>query len=420
MRWFATRSLIGGFVLFVLVGFGHSVWYELEVARFDAAIARIRAAGEPARFSEIENPPVPDDQNAYLVVREAVGILRRTEEQTLSGLARTYAWDDPDGPAPSPKEHAALVAFFEKLGGFFDLLEQVDRRPDWYESDPVGVEAIVTLQETYDYVLRRYEFTPKRSPTDTAIRGVELGWTLQARYAPRTILGWMVQLQFRRKCARAAIRMAGHPSVQAARLRDAVDTLLRGHDEAGPPRHLLVNERAYQCEYGEFELGRLGGRAYGERWNRATTWWSRPETVAWLADLLERSDAVFDRASSASNAEAVWARAQEFPRGSERGPNNGIAFSLLGGGLNYASETAAAIRLARLGIVLQLVRRERGAFPASLDALARYFPNGVPTDPFTRTAFVYERTDAGVLLKAGKPGATDEQLRWDDLLFALE
>lgn len=58
-----------------------------------------------------------------------------------------------------------------------------------------------------------------------------------------------------------------------------------------------------------------------------------------------------------------------------------------------------------------------GEYPDSLEALStqKYFPNGVPKDPFSKDDFVYETTETGFLLKClgkdqaeggeGKPNA---------------
>ena len=147
MRWFATRALIGGFVLFVLVGFGHSVWYELERARFDAVIAQFRSAGEPTQHREIATRPVPDDQNAFLVVEQAARMVRLFEgEFGLRGLWRTEEWDDPDGPAPTEKAQAALEEDFGQLGEFFETLEGIRRRTGWHERDASSIHGIVAMQ----------------------------------------------------------------------------------------------------------------------------------------------------------------------------------------------------------------------------------------------------------------------------------
>jgi len=72
--------------------------------------------------------------------------------------------------------------------------------------------------------------------------------------------------------------------------------------------------------------------------------------------------------------------------------------------------TDAATRLARVALAAAEHRATHGDFPASLDELKPMFPDGVPLDPFTDAAFVYEKTATGVRIASAGRLADDRPI----------
>lgn len=62
------------------------------------------------------------------------------------------------------------------------------------------------------------------------------------------------------------------------------------------------------------------------------------------------------------------------------------------------AEAEAKIGLARIALLLKVYREERGAYPGSLDELARFAGKELPVDPFSRGPFHYQLKDSGFIL----------------------
>lgn len=74
--WWLKRILVGVVILFVALG-GLRWWWGVHADRaFRAEVDRYRAAGQPIRLNEFNTPPVPDDQNAALLLKKAVAAFK--------------------------------------------------------------------------------------------------------------------------------------------------------------------------------------------------------------------------------------------------------------------------------------------------------------------------------------------------------
>ncbi|MGD8452488.1 MAG: hypothetical protein PVJ57_11765 [Phycisphaerae bacterium] len=95
-RWLRRPAVIGGVLL--LIGIGVRVWWgHVAESRFQAAIAKYRAAGQPVLIEDFATEPVPDDENAALwfqraaaAVVETKGPVELRDWPTIRQLARNH------------------------------------------------------------------------------------------------------------------------------------------------------------------------------------------------------------------------------------------------------------------------------------------------------------------------------------------
>lgn len=85
----------------------------------------------------------------------------------------------------------------------------------------------------------------------------------------------------------------------------------------------------------------------------------------------------------------------------------------------------AATGLARIGLAAAEHRERHGALAATLDDLRPYFPDGLPSDPFTDAPFLYERATDGVRIASlgrapDEAAVSDADLREQGLVWELK
>jgi general secretion pathway protein G len=88
---------------------------------------------------------------------------------------------------------------------------------------------------------------------------------------------------------------------------------------------------------------------------------------------------------------------------------------------DHARWDAARSDMAQIHQALNQYKLDNGDYPDSLDDLheRRYFPNGVPKDPWTRDNFIYEPTETGFeLICYGKDQTEGGEAKPDlDIIF---
>ena len=125
--WWLNRLTAGGAVLMFLLVLVRLWWGWSAYGRLQAEIDRLIAAGEPIRAEDFYSPPVPDEENAAVMLREAAGILVLTDgEQNLIMNAAL-------GSALQLEELQILGRIMESHAAVFPLVNRArkSRGVDW-------------------------------------------------------------------------------------------------------------------------------------------------------------------------------------------------------------------------------------------------------------------------------------------------
>lgn len=115
---------IVAFLLLILLLLAYLAWDARAGRLLQEEIDAIRAAGEPLRWSEVVSPPVPDEENAALIYREAFAILRDAEG--ASGSIRPFG-SDPTGLVEDSGEE--VLEYLARIQGALILLRRAAGLP---------------------------------------------------------------------------------------------------------------------------------------------------------------------------------------------------------------------------------------------------------------------------------------------------
>lgn len=346
---------------------------------FDRAVAKLRERGEPTTLADLAPPPIPDEKNAAVALHEATQWRWDTGVRFGTYLATPGKWTEED--------RSMVREQVRSLAPFYRGLEEVAARPQWRElwdwtENPFRQRALLLgLHDSLNPLRARVYSAREDELTDIFVSTAGLVDRIEPNL-PFT-WGYYVSLGWKSEPARWLHAVANRPGLDAARLRPVLEPMLaRASADRGPPATLFRQERVWIIAMWRDWIDSPQGRE--ERYAQIGKWLSALRSIEEVL-----------KSGEVDPARAV-ARSRELESSASTWDGAFAPFRA------YA-EQAARVRLARVALALLAYEQTRGAWPESLSALAPMFPDGVPTDPYTDSPFVYRRESDGVLLAAAQP-----------------
>ncbi|MCK6461388.1 MAG: hypothetical protein L6Q95_16020, partial [Planctomycetes bacterium] len=387
-------------------------------ARFEARVEALRAAGQPTRFEDLATPPIPDEENGAKLLAEAHRLLEEREKGPDS--AESLLWKDKH----TDEERLKIAAYLDSLAPYFDLLEEIHRRPgwrpdlDWSKGIGMMLDLVPELHDASRLLLARVEFDLEMEgrterTAAAAVQLLGLGRKCRGPFA----IGHLIPLAVTSQAVGVLRTALREPGFDAAMFRRLVDgELAAAIPERGPPARMLVEERVYLLgmvrAIDAGEVSSLTGGLMEDHWlpfvNRPRLFRDACTCLDLAEDGIRRADTMPEDALAAG----ADFRAR-YPRGrwEDIVPNYGAFYA---GVFTKFGQHVACLRLARVVMALLDHRQKHGAWPESLDALGE-----MPLDPFSGNPFLYERTERGCTVRAAKED-TPEDLESDNLLWTLD
>jgi hypothetical protein len=373
---------------------------------FEDYVAKLRAAGEPTTYRELRGDDPPDDVNSAPEIVAAFKGLDDTVGRDSTWKV-TGPWDmkyvDDGGSwfeRASPDEIRDLDEFLVRIRPFFDRVASAAEKPRCrfaFRVDEHGLlddDGVTSMQRLTRVFSARATVDPDPAARIETCREL---CVLSRRFEPVQSIGHMVRAAMTNAAVTGLRHGVETGAIDAASARTRLDPLLA-------PTWLDVHSRFVTCglvqQIAEFEA-MLDGRnppspgmvlsssvseimvGWCEDARKASRWSTRP-----YADYLRRARMT-----------------DELARG--KGELTTILIPSAARTLGFVE---ARCRLARIALAVAEHCAKHGDFPASLDELKALFPDGVPLDPYTDAAFVYEKTAAGVRIASAGRLAEDEPL----------
>jgi hypothetical protein len=401
--------LLGLAVLLGIIGWFVALY--VEKAEFERRVAAIRAAGQPTTPEELVPKPIPDDENAAVLLREAHALLEKIEEAPDSGDLLMYVdedeWDDED--------RALAEKYFRDTAPFRQLVERAAAQPGFDARYPYA-DGFEALDETLFWLQAvgnhyRWQQQLDREPhgcTERLIARVRLLLDLADLPPATTVLRWLVCGSMRDE-AIGLIRIAqGRPGFDAAALRRKLEPrIARAEIPRGPPASVIDSERVCHliCIRNWLAGSAIDVESLAPEWVRMTSPGNRRLLYRDANLALE----AFARVRAASDATPEEAHRFELdgPDDLTLYPLATTATTIFPRVFAKYTEQVAALRLARAALAVLEHRQANGRWPAGL-------PAGLPTDPYTGRPLIYEGTATGVRLRAASPRREDdEDLAWE-------
>lgn len=396
----------------------HTVGTLTLESRYEAALDRLRADGQPILPRDLATEPVPDAENLAVGLREASEWLAQHKETHPEPDELIEIWREDEF---GPDERAALDAYLHSIEPYLDLVEAALARPgyhldvDWDAGPNMVIPLIPQLQEsTQAFENWAIYLNDPVTRTDRIVRAARVCHALGTRCRLPMVIGHLVQEVVRTTPVRLVYESRARPGFDAERLRVALDPLLR-EEPRGPPARLLVEERTIGIWF--FERWRAG-----ESLSLGTGEWLEDLEGSYATRPLMYMDALryLDLMQEGIESCGVTPREALAAASSLPGPEDvslPYVVTKLSARVPGLLETeyvanAARLRLCRIALALMAHRQTTGAWPETLAELGE-----LPTDPYSGGPFQYEVSETSVRLFCGRDRDwefnADDRLAWE-------
>jgi hypothetical protein len=426
--WWLSLSLLA---LLGLVGAFSALSWGLAdpTVLFESEIARLRAAGHATTPEEWNSDPPAPGENAAPEIDAADAWL-------IAFVGDRDTWKSPGPWHGDPQERwwegldaseaADLEAFLAALEPYFDRVESALQRPRAWWPLAFDENGMVTSREL-PRVQRLVSLHHARTWSRTG--GWHPGTPIRVRLRLSRAIErpWLFMGMVAMACAESAARdvrdVLAEGKAAASELRAELDEHLRITLSDRMPslvRAEIVNSTAMLTQFES--TGIID--ADGKRIRRIDSMGNRLVTRLWFGGPPDMLRALSEAAEIDDPTYSV--RRRRFIEIDRDAPGFAqtatLAFPII---VRKAARADANLRLARIALAATERRETTGAWPASLDDLRDMFPDGVPLDPFTERAFVYEvRGGALRIASAGRcddePAVSEQQLIDDGLVWTIE
>jgi len=421
LRW----SVCVGLILVLLAGawVGVHQWrVQAARARYETAVARLRAQGEPVTLAAMRPAAVPSEENAGLLYEEALDELRQVspdDRERIAALAERWQ-------SLSTAEQAEAQAFLETSANALRLVRMGAPKPAC---------VIPTTPDTASNPSGGLHLTDVRLVSH--LLRLSAGLHLASGRLDEPVADAVVLLRFARrfdsvptlpslltKCALESIALqfvraamnTGDPS--PAPLAKLAELIADSHDRSELVR-VMKGERASAIDVRRRQLDDpaafLDDAETPDTWmNRLYLWYLLPMMIDADLEYLERMAEVIPLAEQPFYLSASRWRSLELQPKPEnvqapfRGFLAAAAWPVMRKGAVAFDHVGTVIDSARLAVALRRHRMKHGKYPATLGALVPEFIGSLPRDPFSGAGYIYRREGEGfVVYGVGRNGVDD-------------
>jgi len=429
-RWrrIVRRIAIGIVGLFLIALVANAVWGYVEASHLQAEIHRIKAAGEPLTFKDLDaRPPKMDEaDDAGPYYDAALALLRHKDPQSrkLWDAYSTYSDSMRQSPTSRPSKEVCEIVdrFLADNTLTLQMLDLAAQRPACRFK--VGVEAGFQHMKSYSRMRAMAKLLSLQAlirasagrPDEAADSVVCLLRMLRMFDQQPIVIAHLVKMAIASMAcldAKTVLETARPTDAKLALLQEA----LLATDTPRPLEPVILAERVYGIElFGPIladsvaaeETANLPSGSYEPLSNgfwvrytstgvvgftsgqwQSTGFWVRPmarhmvmgylrEMSAMLGDARRPLPEVLSTIQSGGQAASIF--------GATVAP-------ALGRGMIFSERAIAEIRCAAVAIMIERYRRATGHLPQSLhDLIPKYAPS-LPIDPFTGKELVYHRDE---------------------------
>jgi hypothetical protein len=416
-RWLSW--IAGAMVLLVLA---HTGWTLYWKHRFDSRIEELRAAGVPVEITELATPPIPDAENANVLLMEADAWY---EAHLLDGEDRlTYAkYEEADDERQVLRKWLAsgdhYVALLMKASARRLFREELDWDAGW----GMSMFSIPRFSRANSFLNARVKYAVRASSATLA--ELTLILKLARHRAGAVLIDLFVRQAGDRTAADVIESYAAVAEFDAVAAWAQLGALLRTNETTAQCRRAMQGERAMALWVTRRMLGGQGHLSLipltsinPDELPEPTTVFNWPYRALLYQDALRAMD-TFDRADEQLNL---------LPHVASAAAKDGYSaialtrFSVVSS--LYASiprrvfddrvKHVAAMRVARVGLALHVERQRSGSWPESLDTVVAMVGEDDILDPFTGKRLKYV---PGVVLEAAGAVTEEDMREFDEIAW---
>ncbi len=397
--------------------------------RFDAEIAKMKAAGEPTTLAELLGKPVPDNLNAagpYMLIRaEIEGGKYERDLKVIDDFHSNSGAVGPNQGAVSPDQWKAAEDALARTMPLRTLLDDALAHPQCRFE--INMQDPLSTMRPQFTVLRRMARWLRADALVSAREGhmdraaddicAQMAVVESTRGEP-FLMDHLVRVALAAISAKTASSCAEHGSYTEGQARRVFDAL-GSFDIAASYRQGLRGERVMFLHYSdprnaqEF-LATIGYSATGSTTTGQAV--ARPLVGIYTQTALKGDLAVLARVFTERMDGAGLSFGEAKAKGLLHTPSGLPSYALLSQSLlsSFARvgvrryEVEAEISQARVFLALQAYRDRVGAYPSDLRQLRSELGWKLPADPFSGKDFIYKRQAKGFVLYSVGPDMIDD------------
>jgi hypothetical protein len=393
---------LGLLVVIALVINAILVWRSGSQLR--AEYAKIRAAGDPVFLSDLAEPPVPPEENAFTYVQQATDDLRPAQKELSEALdlrgfeTGDLSADDLRRVETLLEAHAAVVPLLEKASQCPRYVLPVDYSLPSREFLEQSLSPIQDVRSAMRCLYIKAVWLQAKGDRESALETCLLMLRLARRVGQQPMLvGGLVAVACRGYPLRVAAQVLQTQSI-STEMRQSLETELGSQDVFAACRWALKSDRAYSVT------------AYQDVVPLRKNWLTR---AYWDRDEL-MSLQVVDRLTVATGQ--PWNRLQaiyqQVDADASRAPLARLAIPAWKAGQMAYYRTEAMIRCLRVLNALQQHATPGSDVVPSLSGLG--LPPEATQDPFTGNPLTVKRLPKGWLIYSFGPDGDDDGGRLTD------
>ncbi len=433
-RGCARGCAIAGVVL-ILVAFVFGIILHMAGRRWqrrvDDAVAAMRAAGEPVTWEEVvlSREPIPDDENAALVLDDAFPHLTSTYGQVLS-THLSFAGPRRNGAPHSAVSRHILRDHLSENAEALRLIHEAARlrrgafRLDPHVSAPErDLSHLTQLRECSRLCSLEAVLRAEEDDMAGAVESLRAGAGLATSLGDcTTMIESLVRLSISAIWSEGLARVMELGELEPVHLGELRD-LMAAHEAAFSIEPAFLGERS--SGHDVFAVNARGSVDSMMR-SELGPWWTiydmvptwRQRDALYYYGMMNRAIEVA-RTPVEQRAAAAQAFGDEIDQHRRRRPYSTIVSTLLMPGVSrfFQQDVTmhARLRVARAALAAEQWRMAHGRWPDSLDELVPDLLDAVPLDPFSGDHVIYRRTETGVMVYSiGQNAADDGGLSYEE------